>query len=140
LHVLAAPLWFIGWPVPCIALRSRRLPSLESTRPASAACWQIGAVHTRAACGSTHAEKYVLSVQLGIAQAARARSPEWAAPADADAGAEAGAYEDMRWRLIRLEPHGRAWELRAAAADAAAAAGGAGGLRCLSAAQAAELV
>ncbi len=82
----------------------------------------------------------VLMVRRGPAQAARARSPEWAAPADADAGAEAGAYEDTRWRLIRLEPHGRAWERRAAAAGAAAAGVGAGGLRCLSAAQAAELV
>ncbi len=79
-------------------------------------------------------------VHKATAQAARARSPEWAAPADADAGAEAGAYVDTRWRLIRLEPHGRAWERRAAAAGAEAARGGAGGLRCLSAAQAAELV
>lgn len=39
--------------------------------------------------------------------------------------AEAGAYEDVRWRLIRLEPHGPAWEARAAAVAAAVAAGGA---------------
>ncbi len=62
----------------------------------------------------------------------------------------AGPYEDMRWRLIRMEPYGRAWQARAAAAAAAVAAGqGAagqgldsqdfGGLRCLNPDQAALL-
>lgn len=56
-------------------------------------------------------------------QAVKEHFPEWHA-ADGES-AEAGAYEDTRWRLIRLEPRGPAWEARAAAIAAAVAAGGA---------------
>ena len=57
-------------------------------------------------------------------QAVKEHFPEWRA-ADGES-LEAGAYEDTRWRLIRLEPHGPAWEARAAAIAAAVAAGDAG--------------
>ena len=61
-------------------------------------------------------------------QAVKEHLPEWRAVENesAEAGAEAGAYEDTRWRLIRLEPHGPAWEARAAAVAAAVAHGHAG--------------
>lgn len=57
-------------------------------------------------------------------QAAKLDFPEWAAASGQSA--ETGAYEDTRWRLIRLEPHGPAWEARAAEVAAAVAAGGSG--------------
>ena len=57
-------------------------------------------------------------------QAVKEHFPEWRA-VDGES-LEAGAYEDTRWRLISLEPHGPAWEARAAAIAAAVAAGDAG--------------
>ena len=57
-------------------------------------------------------------------QAIKENFPDWGAAGGHNA--EPDAYEDMRWRLIRLEPQGSAWDARVAEIAAAVAAGRAG--------------